>query len=1155
MGASEASTVAPPIFRLFRIPERYLRSVHLERDFDDATALRHYVITPPMASVFAKIVQGLQPGSGRRAWRITGDYGTGKSSFALMLAQLLRAPSVPLNDDATRTLTEALTDVSVNVRELRIVPILVTGAREALVPAIARGVGRALQGINPSALLEQEVEVLSQRAIDVISRNDVATLLELLELFRHLVSRSGYSGVLLVLDELGKFLEYASLHPDKEDVYVLQRLAETAARSGKSPFILLGLLHQGFHAYAERLPSASRQEWEKVAGRFEEITFDQPLGHVAALVEGALSIDTGQLPQEIVATIPAVLHATQITHWYGTSLPSVAPLSLYPLHPTVLPVLARFFAQFGQHERSLFSFLLSSEPFGLQDFATQPATARTWYRLADFYDYVRSVFGYRLAGTSYRSYWLRISETVTRATDIGLSELELQVLKVVALLNVLDAEHLLPTSEVLKAVLSDGDLDSVVAVAVTTLKRRGLLFHRGTADSYRLWPSTSVNLESAFEKARRALGPVDQVSPQLTPYLDATSIVARRHYVKTGTFRYFAVYYTELAKLEDALAQETEADGMIVVALCETSEERQAALDLVAKSDTAKNPALLVAVPPPLQFLATELQDARCWQWVADHTPELSQDSYAAAEVARQLAATRRTLQHNVATHLGFLGDHQNITWWRSGKQFTSVDGSRLSTILSALCDELYDEAPLIRNELLNRRTISSAATAARFRLMQQMFTAPDQPGLGIALDKAPPEKSMYLSVLQAGNIHREEDGHFKLALPPQEDDPLRLRPSLTKILDVLERAEGGRIPVSQLIALLQERPYGVRMGVVFLLLAVVAAAYSHRIAVYERGTFMRRFEASDFMRLMKQPSAFDFQYCSIEGVRADVFSELARVFARKRDGAREPELLDVVIPLSTFAAQLPEYTRKHTSLPDMVTKVRDALLSAREPSTLLFETLPQSCGFEPFTASTLNHNGQALQFVAELQGAIGELRSIYPQLLGRINEHIALALKDSRRLDRESIALRASQVVLAAREPRVQTFARCLADTVLSDDAWAVRIGSFVISKPPMRWTVADERRALDDIDALLATFKRVEATAFLDVTPTPDSTAIRLLVTQADGWENYVVVRTSTDKEAEVTELVNKLEAVLAENDALRLNALAQLIRSSIIETESTS
>ena len=43
------------------------------------------------------------------------------------------------------------------------------------------------------------------------------------------------------------------------------------------PVFTLGLLHQGFNAYADMLSQSAQKEWEKVAGRFEEILFDQPL--------------------------------------------------------------------------------------------------------------------------------------------------------------------------------------------------------------------------------------------------------------------------------------------------------------------------------------------------------------------------------------------------------------------------------------------------------------------------------------------------------------------------------------------------------------------------------------------------------------------------------------------------------------------------------------------------------------------------------------------------------------------------------------------------------------------------------------------------------------------------------------------------------------
>src|SRR5260370_24907947 len=52
-----------------------------------------------------------------------------------------------------------------------------------------------------------------------------------------------------------------------------------------------------------------------------------------------------------------------------------------------LPVLVRLFSRFGQNERSLFSFLLSNEPFGLQTFAQRSASSEVFYRITDLYDY------------------------------------------------------------------------------------------------------------------------------------------------------------------------------------------------------------------------------------------------------------------------------------------------------------------------------------------------------------------------------------------------------------------------------------------------------------------------------------------------------------------------------------------------------------------------------------------------------------------------------------------------------------------------------------------------------------------------------------------------------------------------------------------------
>src|SRR6266403_3578274 len=74
---------------LFRIRNRFLRSAHLERDFQDPSAFSGYVVTDFAKSCLGRVAYGLKARSGQRAWRVTGDYGSGKSSFALRLANLL----------------------------------------------------------------------------------------------------------------------------------------------------------------------------------------------------------------------------------------------------------------------------------------------------------------------------------------------------------------------------------------------------------------------------------------------------------------------------------------------------------------------------------------------------------------------------------------------------------------------------------------------------------------------------------------------------------------------------------------------------------------------------------------------------------------------------------------------------------------------------------------------------------------------------------------------------------------------------------------------------------------------------------------------------------------------------------------------------------
>ena len=214
---------SPAISDFFRVPTRFLRSVQLERDFHDVAALEHYVVTAHMAEAFRRIADGLRVNSGRRAWRITGDYGVGKSSFALVLAHLFQDRS-PF---AVSRIADAIGWPNDDFDPPALIPVLVTGSREGIVAALASGIAETLRRRKPArGRMPKALARLIDQAGQVEAEGDAAGLERLLDAVR---TYADGSGVLLIVDELGKLLEYASQRHEHEDVFV----HPTSGRNGR----------------------------------------------------------------------------------------------------------------------------------------------------------------------------------------------------------------------------------------------------------------------------------------------------------------------------------------------------------------------------------------------------------------------------------------------------------------------------------------------------------------------------------------------------------------------------------------------------------------------------------------------------------------------------------------------------------------------------------------------------------------------------------------------------------------------------------------------------------------------------------------------------------------------------------------------------------
>ncbi len=1132
---------------LLQPSQRFARSVHLERDFRDITALNQYVVTDRVRQLFRRFATAFGNGSTERAWRITGDYGTGKSCFALALARIC--------DPKSQGLPKQLTDLSKSLPRANAIPVLVTGAREPISAAIIRAIEESL---NYSSIKKRPSELGQAKHVakntSPAERDRYA--IHLLEATSRLVCESKQGkGILLILDELGKSLEFATQHPDQQDITFLQVLAETAARSGENAIVVLGILHQGFSAYAEKMEANDQREWDKIGGRFEELLFDQPLEQLVALVASAFRVKVDKLTPAIKRAARENMAKAIDLGWFGAvsnrqSLLDQAP-SLFPLQPMLLPVLIKFFSRFGQNERSLFSFLYSSESNAIRAFAEQHNIGDGFFGMHQFYDYVRSSIGSRLHTRSLSSRWSQIESVID--ASLGSNKEEVALLKTVGVLNMLDDLKLTAQEEALFAALEKTCLPKcdVAAIVGKLRNKKRVLYYRGSAGGYCLWPYTSVNLELKYAEAEKLVRKDSNAVEVVTELLLHRPIVARRHYVETGTLRYFDLIYVRAKELENVVKNwnSDSADGAIFVPLCQSGPERSRVIQSVEELQLKGRPEILIAVPQPLSDFAGLVAEVRRWEWIATNVPELEGDKNGREEVSRQIDAAKAVLHEriNQVVDVRSFRTGRSIAWFHLGRPKELSSSRELFQFLSNVCDSVFYQSPKLRNELLNRRKLSSAAAAARMRLIERILDNATEILLGMDATKKPPEMSMYLSALQQTKLHLKGRHGARVTLPTTGNDPCNLTPFFDRLRVTLTENEGRRIRISDLFAKLREPPIGARDGLLPLMLAVFCVAEAQHIAMYEDDAFIHHIGGAEFHRLSKVPESFELQYCKLSGVRSDVFNQLLSVVDSHVENSRAPALLDVVKPLCEFAVGLPDYSRNSTSLATKTLAIRAALLNAKEPSTLIFEQLPAACGLPPFHARKKSSVVETKNYVRELKKGLGELRSAYPNLLTSIEKSIAEEFEVAGQHDtmRMELERKAADLAIHITEPSLKAFCLRLADAKLSRDAWLESVGSLVLAKPPRRWQEADFSRFKESLHDIVIRFKNTACLAFSKGEYSLGQ-SLRIGILQASGEETSCVVQISESKAA--TSLKLKIEQLFDENPSLAIAVASEVLLSRL-------
>lgn len=1088
-----------------RIGRRFQRSVRIDTDFGTEEALDGYVCPKSSAAVLAAMATHVAE-TGHAAFTWTGPYGSGKSSLALIVAALLG------KDDSVRA-------KAVNSLD----PAVVTAFLNAFPPKrkgwdVVAAVGRRA----PLAIIIGEA----------LERSGVAkappagwTDSALVTFLTARLSSKFNDGLVIFVDEMGKILESSA--SGEADLYLFQQIGELASRS-KGRIVFIGILHQAFGEYANRMSREVRDEWSKVQGRFVDLTVNSAGEEQIDLIARAIEADACPATYEKMALAVAQRIAGERTTMAAFLSASLS--DCWPLHPVVAALLGPVSRRrFGQNQRSLFGFLNSAEPQGFQAFL-RDADLDDLYLPERLWDYLQQNLEPAILASPDGHRWAVAAEAVARCEVLGGDAVALAVLKTIAIIDLFKERSGLIADEQLLGHCLPGTPKKRISDVLQQLSSWSLTLFKKYLSGYAIFAGSDFDLDAALGSALSSIDSID--FGRLNSLAGLQPILAKRHYHETGALRWFDIEIAPLSGIENRVADYTpgpDSIGLFLLAF-PTDGERESVAEALARkvSSQSKVVDVLVGLSPRAVTIQTLAKELIALEDVRDTRPELLGDAVARREVNARMA----NLQSQLETELQ--RSFEGAKWYHRQKKPKVYGHFELSGLASDLAAKRYSQAPRIRNELLNRLRPSSNAVAAQNALLKRMVANEESPRLGIV--GFPAEGGLYASVLEATGLHRSSDsGRNTFMAPAPDNDPANLLPLWQAADAHLGANESRSVSLAELYSVWGTAPFGLKAGLMPILAVSYILSRRNEVALYRQNIFQAQFTDLDIDYLVKEAGDIQLRWMNLNDVSRKLLSSLAQIVRDldSENSLRNLEPIDVGRGLISLYVSLPTWAQRTMRLSANAIRIRDLFKRANDPNQFIFNDLPKLVGDQHNPTSIAS-----LQLVEQrLRDGLQEMLQAYPAMLGRLLDNLLgeLQVPNTSPHSLAELRGRAENIRDVSGDFRLNAFVNRLA-AFDGHVAHIEGLASLATNKPPRDWNDADLDRAAVELTTFAQQFNKTETVA--RIKGRPDKRHAMAVMVGMGGRPTPLVSEFDvTDKELEQAEAIAaELAKVLGRNRKVR-------------------
>ena len=1095
-----------------RISRRFRKSIRIDTDLFEDDALEGFVCPQSSKVILLSMIQHVvDTGQGAFTW--TGPYGCGKSSLAIAFCALIR------NRVSNRRLLESIFDRT-----------LIESARVAFPKgengwSIVPVVGRKDESVRVIGEAFQNTGLVNRKPRGGWNEtNLIATINRIIA--RQKIAKDG---LILFVDEMGKLLEGAAY--EGNDIHIFQQLAEIASRSN-GKFLIVGILHQSFAEYAQRLTHTARDEWGKVQGRFVDLPVnpigDEQIELIAHAIKNIHEFDAISSSSKAVAKYIRRNQDNPIEHLAQTLDRCL------PLHPIVACLLGPISRRrFGQNQRSIFGFLNSSETHGFQEFLNERKVEHL-YSPDRLWDYLRANLEPSILASPDGHRWALASDALERCEISSKEDFQVTLLKTIAIIDLFKERSGLVANAELLQTCFPGVSSKKLEKALSELDRKSFTIYRKFSSSHTVFAGSDFNFEQAIELSLEEITEID--FGILKSLAGLQPILAKRHYHATGAMRWFDV---NLIAAKDALdsvdlyAPNNSIIGQFLLIIPTENESEDSITDvcrLVARQSGQWD--IIAGHSKRSWTLFAYARELIALDTIRNNHPELQGDPVARLEVSARFSELQNHVEHELNRAI------DQTSWYRKNYQAKKYRQTALNKLASDLADKRFNQSPILHNELLNRTKPSASAIAAQNNLLARMVLNDGEPRLGIR--GFPAEGGLFASILDSTGIYisKFETGYFKS--PSIGSDPCKLKSMWEEANVFLEKRKHRPVSISELIEIWRLPPFGIKDGLVPIITVAFIVSQIDKFAIYREGVFRAKFDDVDVEHLAKHPADFQLRWMSLNEIARQFLSEMA-VIVRLLDSNNtlvDLEPIDVARGLVAIYDSLPKWTKRTMQLSSNAIKIRNMFKHAFDPNMFIFNDIPSILDVDN---SVLNEDN-IQQITSGLKEGLEELVTAYPSMLHRLRDLMLTELQVPNSAPRALADLRnrATNIKQLSGNFRLEAFVGRIVEFDGTDFSFE-SIASLVTNKSPRDWNDADLNQAQIETVDMAQEFLRNELYTRVKGRPI-NRESISVLI----GKNNQP---TPIHSEFEVTNVERERAGELAENIVTILETSGEIGRNVIL------